>query len=234
VGQGRGSMARDREGGGRWCILWTPAPQTLRLADTLTAAGIRCWTPQRIVKRDAPGKRRRITMGQRRLLIEVALPILPRFVFAGAEHLDDLFRLIDADLTEHPYFRVFQSAGRVPLVGDASISKLRDAEAEAHAEITAERDAEDRKTERLQRANRLGTERARLKALRQERKALEQGQDVTVEQMPALAGMVGQVVHGCGTTAVIHFGGSLTMTVEAWRVHPVRVGTDAALTGDAA
>lgn len=232
--QGRGSMARDQEAGGRWCILWTPSAHTLRLMERLRADGIDSWTPIRTIKRDAPGKRRRIAMGQRRLMIEVSLPILPQFVFARAERMHDLFRLIDAAMPDYPFFRVFQAGGRIPLVGDRALDKLREAEAKALAEITAERDADTRAAARAQRAYRLGTERARLKALRQERKAMSVGEEVTVDQMPALAGMVGQVVQGRGTTAVIHFGGALTMTIEAWRVHPYRVGTDAALTGAAA
>jgi hypothetical protein len=227
-------MTQNRATSGRWCILWTRAAQTLRLADTLTEAGIAAWTPRRIIKRDAPGHRRRLALGQRRVTIEVALPIVPGLVFASGDRIDDLFRILDDPLSEHPAFRVFHIADRVPLVGEASVRGLRAAEAEASAAITGEREAETRKAANEERIKRLGTERARRKALRQESRALEPDTDVTIHDMPALAGVVGKVVEGQGTSAVIHFGGSLTMTVEAWRVRPYHVGTDAALTGAAA
>jgi hypothetical protein len=217
-----------------WCILWVRSQNTLALASSLIGAGFAAWTPTRIVKRDAPGKRRRLHMGQRPVMIEVGQAILPGFVFAPSERLDDLFRIMDAPFSPHPRFRVLQLADRIPIVSDASIASLREAEAEALAAITAVREEETRQAAREERANRLGSERARRKALRQERKTLERGTEVTVDEMPALEGMVGKVVEGRGTSATIHFGGALTMTVDAWRVRPVSVGTEAALTGTAA
>lgn len=232
--QGRQGMTQHPATGVRWCILWTRAAHTLRLADTLASSGIAAWTPRRIIKRDAPGHRRRLALGQRRVTIEVSLPIVPGLVFASGDRIDDLFRILDDPMSEHASFRVFHIADRVPLVSGASIVGLRAAEAEALNAINRERDAETRKAANEERIERLGTERARRKALRRESRTLEPDTDVTIDDMPALAGIVGKVVEGQGASAVIHFGGSLTMTVEAWRVRPYRVEIDAALTGAAA
>jgi hypothetical protein len=223
-----------RTGAASWCILWTRAPHTLALATSLNENGIEAWAPSRTVQRDAPGARRRLHLGQPRVTVEVSLPILPRFVFAAADRLGDLFLLSEAAFSDHPAFRVFHGPDGAPIVSEGDLRPLRDAEAVALAEITAARDADTREAARQERAKRLGTERARRKALSRERRDLARGADVTVDDMPALAGMVGQVVQGQGTTAVIHFGGSLTMTVEAWRVRPVELLTDPALTGTAA
>jgi hypothetical protein len=217
-----------------WCILRTSGPKTLPLARSLVAANIEAWTPTRTIKRPRPGQRRQLVLGLRREMVEVSVAILPSFVFVRARYLDDLFRIGALPLSPHPSFSIFHDRERVPVVTDASVSGLRDAESEAAAAIQEERDEETRKAARQERANRLGSERARLKALRSERKVLTPRTDVTVDDMPALAGIVGTIVEGHGTSAEIHFGGSLTMTVEAWRVRPYRVGTDAALTGAAA
>jgi hypothetical protein len=195
---------------------------------------VRAWTPRRIIERDAPGHRRRLALGQRRITVEVALPIVPGLVFASGDRIDDLFRILNDPLRKHPALRVFHIANRVPLVVEASVRGLRAVEAEASVAITGEREAETRKGANEERIKRLGRERARRKALRQESRALEPDTDVTIDDMPALAGIVGKVVEGQGTSAVIHFGGALIMTVEAWRVRPYRVGADATLTGAAA
>jgi hypothetical protein len=50
---------------------------------------------------------------------------------------------------------------------------------------------------------------------------------VTIDDMPALAGVVGQVVEGQGTSALIRFGGVLTITVESWRIRPINVSSPA-------
>jgi hypothetical protein len=220
--------------GNGWCILRTGSAATLRLAATLTEAGIEAWTPRRTVKRDAPGKRRRLAMGQRRLLIEVELAILPGFVFARADRLLDIIRAGALTYGPHPRFTLLQVGDRVPVVGEAQVAGLRQAEDDAVAAIEGERQAEQRADERRARAERLGTERARRKALRQERRQFDQGEQVTVDDMPALSGMVGTVIEGRGTSARIHFGGALTMEVEAWRVRPSGVQSGNTLTRDAA
>lgn len=223
-------MARGNE----WCILRVASARTLKLAETLRAAGIDAWSPRRTIKRDAPGKRRRIALKQPKLMLEIDMPIIPGFVFACADRLDDIIRAGALPFGPHPSFSLLQVGDRVPLVGERQIAGLVAAEAEATAAIAEERLAEGREQERRARATRLGTERARRKALRQEVKALTVGQQVTVDDMPALAGVVGTVVRGWGTSALIHFGGSLTMEVEAWRVRPSAVPSGNTLHRDAA
>lgn len=219
---------------GDWCILTTSSGRTLPLARSLTDAGFDVWTPIRTVKRPAPGNRRRYVLGQRRVMVEVTLPILPGFVFARLSQLDDLYRASSLPFGPHPTFSILSLADRVPAVSDRQVAGLREAEASALQAIIAERDAETREDARRVRAEMLTTERARRKALRREIKELAAGEQVTVDGAPMLAGMIGTIVRGRGTSAVIHFGGSLTMEVEAWRVHPVRVQSGNTLKRDAA
>jgi preprotein translocase subunit YajC len=207
-----------------WCILRTSSGRTLRLAESLAADGIETWTPRRTIKRAAPGNRRRMVMGQRRVMIEVDLPIVPGFVFARADMLDDIIRASALPFGPHPSFSLLHIGERVPLVGEGQVAGLREAEREAYDAIMSEREAETREQERIDRALRLNTEAQQRKALRKETKNFAQGDAVTVDDMVALSGIVGTVVEGRGTSAVIHFGGSLTMEVEAWRVRTVSVG----------
>lgn len=148
------------------------------------------------------------------------MPILPGFVFAAEGALIDLARLADDPMGPHPAFSVFQFAGRVPMVAEASVAGLRDAETVAAAEIQAVRDAETREAARRLRAEQQRTDRARRKALRRERRDFAVDQEVAVEEMPAMAGVTGKIVTSNGTSAIIDFGGSLIMKVEAWRVIP--------------
>lgn len=218
----------------QWCILRTSAARTLRLAAALNGQAIAAWTPMRTVSRPAPGQRHRLAMGRRRDMVEVVVPILPGFVFAAAAQLDDVARVGAVPFGPCPGFSILQIGDRVPFIGEASIAGLRAAEAEAEAAIQAERDAAGREALRQQRAEMLRTERAKQKALRAERRDFPVGARVTVDGAAAFAGAEGVVVHGQGTTAVIAFGGSLTMRVEAWRVRPTALCTQPAGNGTAA
>lgn len=204
----------------RWCILRTSPGRTLPLARSLEAAGFEVWTPTKIIRRPAPGQRRRLVLGMRRDMVEVALPILPSFLFAAADRLDDLLRVAALPFGPHPSFAIFRHGDRVPLVGGGCVAGLRDAEAEAAAAIQAERDQDDREAARQRRAEMLRTDRAKRKALRSQRRDFDAGARVVVDGLPALAGLEGRIVQGRGTTALIDFGGTLTMKVEAWRVRP--------------
>lgn len=206
--------------GARWCILRTNGPKTLPLAQALTDDGFEVWTPRRVIRRPAPGQRRRLMMGQRRRMIDVEVAILSGFVFVRAGAEDDLARFALSPKNAHLPFSVMQRCGHAALVTEASVSGLRDAESEAAAAIQAERDAESREEARRVRAERLSTERARLKALRRVRKTFAPGDRVKVTGMPALAGMEGAIVKSDGTTAKIDFGGIYSFTVEAWRILP--------------
>jgi hypothetical protein len=95
------------------------------------------------------------------------------------------------------------------------------AQDDADQAIAAEREAETRAVARLERAERFRTERARLKALKRERKDLPPATLVTVAEMPALDGMEGAVVSSDGKSAIVNFGGAVNWHIEAWRLMPV-------------
>lgn len=212
--------------GAKWCVLRTPGSKTLSLAEALTGDGLEVWTPRRVIRRPAPGQRRRLVMGQRRRMIEVEVPILSGFVFVREGAEDDLARFALSPGNAHLPFRVMQRCGHAALVSEASVAGLRDAESDAAAETQAERDAETREEARRLRAERLSTERARLKALRRVRKSFATGDRVTVPDVPALAGLEGSITSSNGTTAAINFGGIYSLTVEAWRILPVVLRSD--------
>jgi len=194
-----------------WCILRTNGGRTLALAASLNEAGIEAWTPIAI-------RNRLVRRGRTMRKAEVSRPILPTFVFARAAHVDELRALTGSLTNPHPRFSIFHDRGIIPLVGEASIAALREAEAVALAEIQEERDAETRAAKRQERAALLRTAQAQRKALRAVRRDFEQGASVTVTGMPALAGLSGRIVQSDGGSAVVFFGGSLTMRIEAWQL----------------
>ena len=211
----------------RWCILRTGGPRTIALAHSLTEAGIDAWTPKRTYKRVKPGKVR--DDQGRRITVEMDAPILPTFVFAREIHLSLLARLANDPASAHPAFSVFRYGGRYPLVSDAEVIGLQEAEAEALEAIQAQRDAETREEAERIRIAALRTEQARMKArrmaeaerrkaLRAERRDFRPGQGVKVDDEPALTGVTGVVVSSDGRTALVDFGGFLTMKIEAWRL----------------
>ena len=222
------------EQGKRWCILRTNGPKTLALAEALDSAGFEAWTPRRLIRRPAPGQRRRLVLGQRRRMIEVAAAILSGFVFVREGAEDDLVRFAHSPINAHLPFTVMQRCGHAALVSEASVAGLRDAETKADVEAQAERDAEDREAARRLRVERLGSERARIKALRQVRRSFGRGDRVMVSDSHALAGMEGEIIKSNGATAEIDFGGVYSVTVEAWRVLPVVLRTDGSPMSDAA
>lgn len=203
-----------------WCILSTSGGKTLPLVRSLTAAGIEAWAPIRTIRRPAPGQRRTLALGLRRRMIEVDLPILPGFVFVCAEYIDDIARITINPVNGHPSFSLFQLAGQYPLVGDASIAGLREAESEAAAMIQNLRDAESREEARRNRAEQMRTDAQRRAALRRQRKDFKEGDPVGVIDMPAMVGKFGKVVKSTGTVVTIDFGERNPMKVEAWRVVP--------------
>ena len=200
----------------RWCILRTSGGRTLKLATALTEAGIEAWTPKRTFKRPMPGKRP--DQHGRRPMIEIDAPILPTFVFARAVHVDHLIGLAADQASLLPGFSVFIHAGRTPEVGDHAVAGLQQAERDAEAAIQAIRDADSREEKRKLRAEALSTDRARRKAMRAQRRDFAAGEVVTIADMPALVGMEGVVESSDGRSAVVMFGGLLTVTIEAWRV----------------
>lgn len=100
---------------GRWCVLRTAGASTLSLARSLQAAGYAVWTPQRVEKRRKTDTRK----GDR------PVAIMPTFVFAPAS---DAYRLFDEARnpgSSHPDFSIFRFNGKVPLIADRELEKLR-------------------------------------------------------------------------------------------------------------
>lgn len=100
----------------RWIILRCSGPRTLKLAASLTTAGIEAWTPTTVVrKRLAKQKNPR----------ELPAPILPTFVFAPASRLAGLLVASAAPVSQHPAFTVFHDRDRVPVITDRALAPLR-------------------------------------------------------------------------------------------------------------
>lgn len=209
------------KGRSMWCILRTASSRTLPLANSLGLDGLEVWTPRRTMKRAVPGSRPDV-QGRRRMM-EIDAPILPSFVFARAAHLRELATIAADPSARHPSFSVFRHAGRAPLVADRDIVGLQDEERAALELINHLRDIEDREERRRLRAALMRTERERRKAMRSERRELIAGQLVTVGQMPAMSGMTGVVQSSDGRSAIVVFGGSLSMKIEAWQLIPGHV-----------
>lgn len=127
-----------------WIILRTSAGSTLRLVETLTDAGFEAWTPVEV---------REVLKGKNRAPTEQAMPILPEYVFARAEHLTELlaaahssglpYRVWDRDLRRivlrsYPKFSVFRLHDQVRPQPDRQLASLRQLEAELQV-VTAKR-----------------------------------------------------------------------------------------------
>lgn len=210
-----------------WCILRTSGARTLALAASLNAAGLEAWTPLRTFKRERRGKSAR-TDG-RRITVEVDAPILPTFVFARVVHILDLESASKDPRSPHPPFSVFHHTGRIPLIADRDVVGLQEAEHTAAASIRDQRAAETREEADRIRIAALKTERARMRALkaaqaeqrkmlRAERRDFSAGERVHVDETPALMGMSGVVISSDGRSAMVCFGGLLTMKIEAWQL----------------
>jgi hypothetical protein len=222
--QGGVIMVEQIKEAGRWCILRTSGPRTLALARSLREAGTAAWTPTGIARR----------IDRHRRTIEREYPIAPTFVFAPAGDAVLLAYAAVDPLSVHPSFSMFRHADRIPLIGEAEIDGLRLAEELAMAELAAARDAEDREARRIARAVRQRTDKARRKALRSVRRDLKPGTRVEVVDYPAMAGMQGEVVSSRGKEAVVTFGGSLVMTIEAWQLLPDDVAMSSLVSPDRA
>lgn len=50
---------------------------------------------------------------------------MPTFVFASASHIDDLFRIRALPVSPHPAFSLFLHGGRIPLLPERDIERMR-------------------------------------------------------------------------------------------------------------
>lgn len=103
-----------------WCVLRTSGRHTLRLAQTLAADGFETWTPREV---------RRVRIPRANVRREAELPIMPSYVFAGADRLVDLLHLSEQDFTAHPRFTVMRFHDSIPTIADGHLQALRTLEA---------------------------------------------------------------------------------------------------------
>lgn len=116
----------------KWLILRTPGRCTLPLAASLAEDGFEVW---------APIEKRVVSVPRMSAKRNVVLPLMPGFVFARAVHLLHLLHLATMPtrprrgpggrLAAHESFSVFHDQGGIPLIEDAALEPLRDAEAVA-------------------------------------------------------------------------------------------------------
>lgn len=101
---------------GRWCILRTSGPSTLRLATSLQAAGFEAWTPVERLRRRVP----------RSKTIEYVLgSITPTYVFVREQHLDALRKMERQPGNGHPQFSMFRYYGDMVFVRHTALHPLR-------------------------------------------------------------------------------------------------------------
>lgn len=113
-------MTRDVLDLGSWCILRMSSADTLRLLKSLRGAGIEAW---------APIEKRAATMPRTGAPFDKERAMMPTYVFAPVEHVDELLRLEHAQRRAHPKFTVFRHRGGIPLIADDQLDALRDEEA---------------------------------------------------------------------------------------------------------
>lgn len=106
---------------GSWVILRMASADTLKVARSLTDAGLQVWTP--IEKRVG-----RTEESRSRFPYEHAL--LPSYAFGRAEHIDELLRIAVHPGREHPRFSVMRYQNSIPLIADDQLAALRGIEHE--------------------------------------------------------------------------------------------------------
>lgn len=107
---------------GKWCILRTSGGRTLPLLRSLVEAGLSAWSPIAVVAKRKPRRPGRV---------EQPAAMMPTFVFAPAEHLAQLHALSRSPINPHPAFSVFKFDGRIPLLGEREIERMREEERRA-------------------------------------------------------------------------------------------------------
>lgn len=101
---------------GSWVILRMASGDTLRLVKSLRTAGIEAW---------APVEKRVAKMPRTGAPFDKESALLPSYVFAPVEHVDELLHLEHAQRRAHPRFTVFRYRNGIPLVADDQLDALR-------------------------------------------------------------------------------------------------------------
>jgi transcription antitermination factor NusG len=113
-------MSRDALDLGSWCILRMASGDTLKVAKSLSDAGLTVWTP---VERHTSRKPRSQARTDR------TFALMPSYVFGHVRDLDELLRAALSPKRDSPAFSVFHHLGGIPLIADYELEALRGEEA---------------------------------------------------------------------------------------------------------
>ena len=113
-----------------WCILRTAGRSTLGLAESLAKDGFEVWTPL---------ETKVVHIAKANVRREIRKAILPSYVFARRVHLVDLLQLAEMPVkprrgaglrdAAHASFSVLHAFGRIPMVADRHLDRMRALEA---------------------------------------------------------------------------------------------------------
>lgn len=104
---------------GSWCILRMGSASTLSVLESLRRAGFDVWTPV---------EHKLGRMPRTRVSYEKQFALMPSYVFARVEHIEDLAKLAMMPNPDHPRFSMFQHQGGFPLIAESELDALRETE----------------------------------------------------------------------------------------------------------
>lgn len=104
---------------GKWCMLRMSGPGTMRVAASLSSAGLDVWTPVETQVRRLPRSKK---------TTERDAAVMPTWAFAPADHLPALLAISVAPHSPHPPFSIFRYQNHFPLIAGRSLEPLREAE----------------------------------------------------------------------------------------------------------
>lgn len=101
---------------GSWFILRMASTDTLRIYRNLQRAGFTTWTPV---------ERKFGRMPRTKAKYEKEFALLPSYVFARVEHVDEILRIAMLPNKDIGRFSVFHHKGGIPLIADNQLRDLR-------------------------------------------------------------------------------------------------------------
>lgn len=180
---------------GDWIIIRTKPSSTLTLAAALAEDGFQVWTPTEVQVRRVPRAKAKI---------ERTVAIMPTFIFAREEHLDDLLSLSKSSISPYPDFSIFhhRSRTKIPTISDDTLQALREAEEAAERRTAARRAAEAR------------GKRA---------EPFEAGETVKIPD-GSFAGLEGIIEGSDGKDTLVCFGGRMTVKISTYLLRHNNIG----------
>jgi transcription antitermination factor NusG len=115
---------------GSWCILRMASADTLRVLRMLKLFGMEVWTPV---------EKRLGRMPKTRARFDKEFALMPSYIFAHVEHMDQLLRMAMVPTAGVPRFSMFQHNGGIPLVADYQLDALRQFEGDRERVFTKAR-----------------------------------------------------------------------------------------------